>query len=96
MSVSEKCWYCHRALNAADIITAGTTPEPRRQPEPPASTYKEIPPTRIEQKSRHRPSRNWEDGLEGIGGFLIAAIWIGLAGAFLYGLVRFVHWAWYQ
>ena len=29
-------------------------------------------------------------------GCAMVALWLGLAGALLYGLVRFVHWAWYQ
>jgi hypothetical protein len=104
VGVSEQCWYCHRPLTSNDIITAGTVSLPY---EPSA----EPPPAEKQPSFNHGPKQDFEDHLfrigdavesifrvvsKTIGVCLIAALWLGLAGAIIYGLVRFVHWAWYQ
>jgi hypothetical protein len=100
LGVSEKCWYCQRPLGANDIITAGTVlPAPVAPPQ----AEKERSYGREPQKD-FDPLFHFANAVEGIfrgiakaaGWCLIAALWIGLVGAIIYGLVRFVHWAWYQ
>jgi len=93
----ETCWYCHRPLVAADIVTVGV-PNPAPRVVTTAGHWR---------TTLHAIAAGWyawwrgvDRFFEGVGkviGFcLVAAVVAALAILPIYLLVRFVHWAWYR
>ena len=98
VEASEKCWYCHRTLTSNDIITAGAAGAPYASPAEPQAEKQSVP------IRTSRPEYGLGDAVEDffrrifkiLQWCFLVAVWFAILGAILYGLVRFVHWAWYQ